>query len=186
MYSKGKGVPQDYAEAVKWLRKAADQGVADAQFNLGLLYLGGDGVNQNYAEAAKWCRKAAEQGDVDAQFNLGLMYLKGDGVNQNYAEAAKWFRKAADQGDANTQYNLGLMYFRGDGVRRDYTQAYKWIDLSTAGLSGEERKNAATFRDTVISRLMTPQQIEEAQRLAKEWKSRRAKLETFGSGRSNQ
>ncbi len=74
MYERGQGVPQDYAEAVKWLRKAAEQGHAKAQFNLGLMYRKGQGVPQDYAKALQWFRKAAEQGVAKAQFNLGLMY----------------------------------------------------------------------------------------------------------------
>ena len=65
-YATGEGVRQDYAEAVKWYRKAAEQGYAKSQFNLGLCYVKGEGVRQDYAEAVKWFRKAAEQGDADA------------------------------------------------------------------------------------------------------------------------
>ena len=70
----GLGVPQDYKEAVKWSRLAAEQGYASAQYNLGLMYNNGNGVPQDYAEAVKWYRLAAEQGDADAQYNLGNMY----------------------------------------------------------------------------------------------------------------
>ena len=76
MYAEGQGVPQDYAEAVKWFRLAADQGNATAQYNLGLMYDKGQGVPQNYAEAVKWYRLAADQGNAVAQFNLGVMYDK--------------------------------------------------------------------------------------------------------------
>ena len=65
MYEQGHGVPQDYAEAVKWYRKAADQGDAFAQYNLGVMYDNGEGVPQDQAEAVKWYRKAAEQGDAE-------------------------------------------------------------------------------------------------------------------------
>ena len=67
MYANGQGVPQNYAEAVKWYRLAADQGNATAQFNLALMYANGQGVPQNYAEAVKWYRLAADQGDAEAQ-----------------------------------------------------------------------------------------------------------------------
>jgi hypothetical protein len=131
MYFNGQGVPQDYAEAVKWYRKAADQGYAEAQTNLGFMYANGHGVPQDYAEAAKWYCKAADQGNVSDQYNLGYMYSKGEGVPQDYAEAAKWYRKAADQGNADAQYNLGLMYEGlildiGEGVPPDISEAAKW------------------------------------------------------------
>ncbi len=80
MYENGRGVPQDFEEAVAWSRKAADQGHAKAQFNLGVLYNNGQGVPQDFKEAVAWYRKAADQGNADAQFNLGVSYAKSQGV----------------------------------------------------------------------------------------------------------
>ena len=100
MYQSGQGVPQDYADAMKWYRLAADQGDEDAQNNLGVMYAKGQGVPQDYAEAVKWYRMAAEQGEAVAQNNLGLMYDEGQGVPQDYAEAYVWFSVAAAGGDA--------------------------------------------------------------------------------------
>ena len=97
---------EEYEEAVKWSRKAAEQGYAEAQFFLGRSYALGQGVPQDYAEAARWFRKAAEQGHAEAQFFLGVMYDNGDGVPQDYAEAARWYRKAAEQGHAKAQEAL--------------------------------------------------------------------------------
>ena len=65
MYFKGQGVPQDYAAAVSWYRKAAEQGNASAQYNLGVMYDNGQGVPQDYAAAVSWYRKAADQGDAE-------------------------------------------------------------------------------------------------------------------------
>ena len=73
-------MPKDDAEAVSWFRKAAEQGHAGAQYNLGLKYARGEGVPKDDAEAVSWYRKAAEQGHAGAQFNLGLMYARGEGV----------------------------------------------------------------------------------------------------------
>ena len=98
MYEHGEGVRQDYAEAVRWYRKAAEQGYAEAQNNLGVMYAEGQGVRQDYAKAVHWYRKAAEQGHVEAQYNLGVMYAEGQGVRQDDAEAVRWYRKAAEQG----------------------------------------------------------------------------------------
>jgi len=91
-------VKQDYAEAVRWYRKAAEQGHALAQCNLGVMYDKGRGVKQDHAEAVRWYRKAAEKGHAHAQCNLGGMYASGQGVKQDHAEAVRWFRKAAEQG----------------------------------------------------------------------------------------
>jgi TPR repeat protein len=91
---------------VKWYRKAAENGDAEAQNNLGCAYARGEGVERNYEEAVKWCRKAAEQGDATAQNNLGLAYTHGEGVEQDHDEAVKWFRKATENGYAGAQYSL--------------------------------------------------------------------------------
>ena len=82
MYAQGQGVPQDYAEAIRWYRQAAEQGNAEAQFNLGLMYAQGQGVPQDHAEAVRWFRLAAEQGNTDARFNLRVMDAQGQEVQQ--------------------------------------------------------------------------------------------------------
>ncbi|MCX6926327.1 MAG: tetratricopeptide repeat protein, partial [Verrucomicrobia bacterium] len=87
----------------KWYRKAADQGNAIAQFNLGGCYYGGEGVPKDYIEAVKWYRKAADQGDADAQFNLGVCCSEGRGVEQNFVEAYKWFSFASAEGIENAK-----------------------------------------------------------------------------------
>ena len=81
-----------------WYRKAAEQGIAKAQFNLGVMYFEGRGVQQDDTEAVAWYRKAAEQGDNSAQFNLGWMYYYGRGIEENYTIASEWFRETAKQG----------------------------------------------------------------------------------------
>ena len=69
----------------------AEQGVAEAQYNLGLIYSRGKEVLKDDKEAVRWYRLAAEQGFPEAQTNLGLMYGRGQGVEQDYAEAIKWY-----------------------------------------------------------------------------------------------
>ncbi|MGZ3308110.1 MAG: tetratricopeptide repeat protein, partial [Xanthobacteraceae bacterium] len=98
MYEKGKGVPQDYAAAVSWYRKAADQDNAYAQNNLADMYREGNGVPEDYAAAVSWYRKAADGGDDRAQRLLGLMYESGKGVPQDPVIALHWFNLAAGQG----------------------------------------------------------------------------------------
>ena len=116
---------KEYAEAVSWYRKAAEQGTDVAQFNLGLMYEVGRGVTQNDAEAVSWYRKAAEQGNASGQLSLGSMYAIGRGVTQNYAGAVSWFRKSAEQGNADAQYHLGLMYENIRGIK-DKKEAIRW------------------------------------------------------------
>ena len=108
-------------------RAKAEQGIAEAQVSLGVMYANGHGVHQDYEEAVKWFRKAAEQGDGPGERSLGQAYADGDGVPQDYEEAFKWFREAAEQGDARGQGHLGRMYATGHGVPQDYDEAVKWL-----------------------------------------------------------
>jgi TPR repeat protein/uncharacterized membrane protein YhaH (DUF805 family) len=167
-YGTGQSVPQDDAQAVSWYRKAADQEDPDAQYNLGVSYAIGQGVPPDYVEAAAWYRKAAEQGHADAQSNLGVMHDTGQGVPQDFAQAVAWYSKAADQGYAEAQYQLGGRYWRGQGVPQDYVQAHMWYSLAASRLTGENRERYAEARDAVAAK-MTPAQIAEAQKLAREW-----------------
>jgi TPR repeat protein len=95
--SGGSEVQQNSAEALRWYRKAAEQGESWAQFYCGLMYNYHPGVadQQNYAEALKWFREAANQGHVGAQFDLGNMYEEGHGVPQNYVLAHMWYDLAS-------------------------------------------------------------------------------------------
>lgn len=104
----------------------------------------------------------------------GSLYARGQGVAQDYAAAAAWSAKAADQGDATAQYNLGIMYARGLGVPRDYVQAHKWFSLANSrydASDNENRESADNNRDAVAAK-MTPAQIAEVEKLAREWKPR--------------
>lgn len=107
----------------------------------------------------------AGKGDALAQVYLGVMYFKGQGRPQDYAEAVKWYRKAAEQGHALAQVYLGVMYFNGNGVPRDNVKAHMWYDLAAA----QDVKFAVTSRDQVAAK-MSPDQITEARRLAREWR----------------
>ena len=100
----------NYKQAFHLLQPLAQQGDAEAQFNLGVMYEKGQGVAQDYQQALVWYQKAANQEYAAAQFNLGVMYSKGQGVAQSYQRALAWYQKAAHQGLAAAQYNLGGMY----------------------------------------------------------------------------
>ncbi len=124
----------------------------------------------DHATALKEWRPLAEQGVADAQFNLGDMYFYGQGVPQDYAEAVKWYRLAAEQGQADAQIALGFMYYFGHGVPQDYVQAHMWYSLAAERSSpGEDRDQLISYRDEVEAK-MSPDQVAEAQRLAREWK----------------
>ncbi len=109
--------------------------------------------------------QAAEQGDARAQHDLGNMYEAGRGVAQDFAEAKRWYGMAADQGDSSAQTNLGLMYVKGEGVPEDYVLAHMWWSLAAS--QGNE---TATNSLDIVADNMTPDQIAEAEKLAREWK----------------
>ena len=119
---------------VKTLEERAEDGDADAQFNLAQIYDTGDfdrdgNPDENYvdlAQAALWYGRAAEQGHVEAQYQLAIMYDNGDGVQEDPAQAIEWYRKAAKQGHVESQYQLAMMYDNGDGVQKDPAQAIEW------------------------------------------------------------
>ena len=182
------GIPQNHSEGIRWARKAAEQGLVEAQSTLGF-WLGiypewNKDVAPDYPEAAKWFKRAAEQGDAVSQKSLGLFYKSGQGVQQDDREAVKWFRAAAEQGLINAQENLAMMYRDGRGVPQDYVSAHMWANLAAAQGTAVLANHAGVFpRETVeqlrrsraelreeIVRLMTPDQIAEAQDRAQRWK----------------
>ncbi len=91
-----------------------------------------------------------------------IAYKLGD-----YATALRIFRQHADQGDANAQHNLGVMYEKGRGVTQDYVQAHMWYNLAARGLL------IGRVNRDLLAKQMTPAQIAEAQKLAREWKPKK-------------
>ena len=152
------------AQGLADLRALADAGEAGAQFTVGQMYFAGD----HHAEAVAWYHKAAEQGHVEAQHELGRMYHDGRGVPQDFAEAIAWYHKAAEQGQPQALWHLGDMHREGSGVPRDSVEAHKWYNLAASRLTGDQREEAATDRDWVARR-MTMEELNEAQRRAREW-----------------
>jgi uncharacterized protein len=163
MYWIGGGVSKDRREAINWFRRAAELGHAPGQHSLGLAYLTGEDIPQDYKKAEMWLRSAAEQGEARSQYSLGYMLRAGSGVLQDYKEAVKWFRRAAEQGDTLAQTSLGAMHFDGNGVQQDYVQAHMWSNIAGAGGNKEGAKIRA-----IVEKIMTPAQVAEAQKLARE------------------
>ena len=118
----------------------------------------------------RWYQLAAEQGDASAQANLGVMYVNGEGVPEDDREAVRWFRLAAEQGDASAQFNLGVAYYNGEGVPQDYVQAHKWFNIAASSAEADDRRETFVGSRNSVAALMTPRQIAEAQRLAREWR----------------
>jgi len=120
----------DYRAALREWQPLAEQGIAEAQFNLGLLYENGLGVAADGAAAVRWYRRAAEQNDRLAQAYLGEIYAKGLGVPRDDIEALRWYRRAGELGDAASQYNVGLFYALGRGVAPNDVQAFAWLTVA--------------------------------------------------------
>ena len=126
MYAQGHGVPQDFKKAFEIFKKVADEGDADAQYNVGLLYLSGQGVKKDSEEAAKYFGLATAQGQSDAEYNQALLYLYGKDESDK-RKAFKILQKLANNGFVPAQSIFGLMYLRGDTVAKDAKTAATWI-----------------------------------------------------------
>jgi uncharacterized protein len=160
----------DTARAVEWFRKAAAQGYAPAEFQMGQLYDFGFGVVQDDREALAWYRKAAEHGSAAAQRAVGDFFRKGRSVEADAAEAVRWYRRGAEGDDIQAQYHLAEAYFNGTGASRDYTSAYVWYSIAAGQAPLEDnRKGLIELRNIAAAR-MTPEQLADASRRVADWK----------------
>jgi TPR repeat protein len=157
------------AQAADWIRRAADQRVADAALQLGRMHEAGFGVPYDDASALRWYAEAARAGVAAAQRALAEYYTRGRGVAANRATAIEWLHRAADGDDLQAQYQLGQAYFDGDGVPRDYVAAYVWFSIA-AGQTPlvDNRKQLMELRNIAAVR-MTPAQLIEAKRRTRAW-----------------
>jgi TPR repeat protein len=154
----------NYATALSEWRPLAEEGNAQAQLHLGLLYHQARGVLQDSTTARQWYEKAAAQGYASGQNNLGYLYADGKGVPKDETKGVEWIRKAAEQRDANGQASLGEMYRDGRGVPQDNVQAYMWFTLGAANGA----RHGAMLREELAIQ-MTSAQLAEAQNLARVW-----------------
>jgi uncharacterized protein len=142
MYMLGRrGIKRDLPTAVSWFRKAAEQGNANGQFELGVMYEHGWGVNADALEAASWYRKAGRQDHRGAELKLGNFYYDGNGVEQDYAKALYWYKKAAAHRRVEADYRLGEMYQEGLGVAKNKVVAQMWF-RKAAALGNEKAQEA--------------------------------------------
>lgn len=130
IYTEGRAVAADPAEAARWYERAAAQGFVPAQYRLGNLYEAGTGVEKDLEMARLWYQRAAEAGNRMAMHNLAALYASGQLGEQQFEPAAEWFTKAAARGMTDSQFNLGMLYARGLGVDQDFEQSYKWFSLA--------------------------------------------------------
>lgn len=160
LYDTGHGVPRDTYQAIAWYRKAAEQGLADAQYNLGAMYE--SNAPQDYTQAFLWFSKAAEHGLSYAQYKIGSMYKSGKGVTQNYTEAVRWLCKATEQGVDDAKFELGFMFENGQGVEQSYIAAYGLYNLIAT--DNQMGNNQVQY----ISKKMNLQEIDSGNALTNE------------------
>lgn len=123
-----------------WLRKAADGGIKQAAFALGVAYEHGDGgLTKSQTDATHWFEVAAKQGHVEAEVSLGTQYFLGRGAPKSYVDAAHWYERAAEHNDVAAQYLIASMYEHGDGVKQDLKKAQHWY-LAAARQGDEAAK----------------------------------------------
>lgn len=123
--------------------QAAEQGNAQAQYNLGAMYSEGQGVVQSDAKAVGWYLKAAEQEFAPAQYVMGFVHSRGQGVAKSYTEALQWFTKAAEKGVSEAQGCLGVLLACGEeGVEVNLTESFKYLTLAAVGSSAQAGKTA--------------------------------------------
>jgi TPR repeat protein len=132
-YREGRGgLPRDAAEAARWFTVAAENGVPQAQYNLGLMYYRGEGDPRQLYEALKWMRQAATGGHVPAQRAVGQLYLTGlDTMGQDLSEARTWLANAASRGDRESQRLLAELD-RSQAADRDYQRRLQMLSATTA------------------------------------------------------
>jgi TPR repeat protein len=131
-YLEGDGVVADAVQAVRWLRRAAEQGHPRGQNTLGHCYSTGKGVAKDPAAAVEWFRRAAEQGHARAQYNLAWCYESGHGVVADPARAVEWAQRAAEQGNVDAAFLVGSAYHFGRGIAKDLRQALYWMERAQA------------------------------------------------------
>lgn len=123
----------------------------------------------DYATALRIWRTLPEIRSPVHQRKLGFIYLEGKGTLQDYAEAARWFTRAAEQGEEIAQAALGVLYENGLGVHQDFVMAHKWLNLAASRTSEKQARDMVAEARDKLGRRMTPSQVGEAQRLAREW-----------------
>jgi hypothetical protein len=160
----------NYAAAVTELLPLARNGNASAQYWLAWMSHQGKGLPENKSAALAWARKAAVQGNADAEFLVGVLHAQGLGVARDDVEAARWFQRAGSRGNWSGQMKTGMCHMCGLGLPLDYLKAYMWFELAVAHSTGHDQVLNRHLRDVVAAMQLTPEQIAEAERLARNWK----------------
>lgn len=165
VYTEGRGVKADLAEAAKWYQKASDAGVVPAEYRLASLYEKGTGVPRDLPKARALYEDAANKGNASAMHNLAVLLAGGALGQPDFTTAVKWFTMAADRGVRDSQFNLAILYARGNGVAQDLGQSYKWFAIA----ANDGDTDAAQKRDEV-AKALGAEQLTQAKALFDGWK----------------
>ena len=168
LHASGLGVKENQKLAALWYERAAKQGLAAAQFNLGFLLLHGaeDGkspVRAHPKVAAQWLAKAAKQNETGAQYLLCRMYHQGHGVAQNYSKAITLCRKAAEKNLAGAQFELGILLIRRLDTKQ-FAEAYRWFLLAA-----KQRFPGARHNVQLLASRLKADEKEQAEAAVKDW-----------------
>ncbi len=139
------GVAQNFEKAAVWFRESAEQGVANARYNLGVLYHQGLGVERDLGRALFWYREAAKLNHPEAQYNLGIAHIEGIGTDYDPMLAAAYFERAGNQGIMEASYNLGLIYENGLLGEPDQEEALLWYSIAADGGNGDAKQALKTL-----------------------------------------
>lgn len=144
LYSSGEhGFKQNFKKAAYWFKESAENGVANARYNLGVLYHQGLGVKQDVDKAIYWYGRAAELGHPEAQYNLGIANIEGIGTSYNPKLAVAYFRQAATGNVPEAAYNLGLILENGLLGEANYEEALYWY-AKAGDMGNKSAKSALT------------------------------------------
>lgn len=109
---------------------AANNGDAEAQYQIGMCYREGKGIKKDYKKSLQWLNKAADQGHANAILQVGVCYYKGWGVAKDKKKSSIYYENAAEKGVAKAQYAIGIDYYDGNGVKKDINKAIYWVEKS--------------------------------------------------------
>jgi uncharacterized protein len=124
MYEKGRSLPENQAESVRWWSKAAARGDHDAQVGLGLALVSGQGISADFAKGRHLCNESAKVNDHRAEYCMGYIYQRGLGVTRDAKKARSWYVQAASKGEILAIRSLALMEATGDGGKIDRVDAF--------------------------------------------------------------
>ncbi len=167
-YFKGWGLRESHRQAAHWFLKAAEQGDRRSQYVIAQMYEKGDGVLQDYVKAINWYEKAANQGKWESAISLAFMYIDGRGSQPNPEKGFRWLLKTANAGFKLGQATIAARYLGGLGVEPNLVQAHKWANLASSSDNAEVKKQAVNIRSEA-EKNMKPNEIVEAQKLARNW-----------------